>query len=237
MFYPPSKLYWGVCAVYEMYGPMLNAKTKLPLFNKAAWKKANNVLKEILAGNASNPCGMVIYLQQLTAKGEPAYDSHEHAILDCSRGSNDTECAHTKQFITTFGTWNTGVEMSDVLMAEWRHRYNQHVLEQRRLGFPRIGHYDTWLIDYLQIIVKRNHELLLYPDWLSASNYATTRENFGTVAIHPPELADAIKNIKLEKEISKYWLTADQQYLCKTVNTKLPLLPVVGKEETSYLRG
>jgi hypothetical protein len=33
---PPSKLYWRVCAVYEMYGTMLDAKTKAPLFNKAA---------------------------------------------------------------------------------------------------------------------------------------------------------------------------------------------------------
>jgi hypothetical protein len=160
---PPSKLYWHVRAVYEMYGPMTDAKIKAPLFNKAAWKKANNVLKEILAGNASDPRGMVFYLQQLTAKGEPAYDSHDHAILDCSRGSNDTECAH-KQFITTFSTWNTGVEMSDVLMAEWHHRYNQHVSQQRRLGFPWIGNYDTWLIDYLQIIVEHNHGVLLYPD-------------------------------------------------------------------------
>ena len=155
---PPSKLYWRVCAVYELYGPMLDAKTKAPLFNKAAWKKANNVLIEILADNASDPCGMVFYSQKLTVKGEPAFDSHGHAILDCSRGSNDTECAH-KQFITTFGTWNTGVEKSDVLMAEWHHRYNQRVSdERRRLGFPRIGHYDTWLlIDHLQIIVERNH--------------------------------------------------------------------------------
>jgi hypothetical protein len=177
---PPSKLYWRVRAVYEMYGPMIDAKTKAPLFNKAAWKKANNVLKEILAGNASDPCGMVFYSQQLNAKGEPAFDYHDHAMLDCSRGSNDTECAH-KQFITTFGTWNTGVQMSDVLMAEWRHRYNQHVSERRRLGFPRIGHYDTWLIDYLQIIVERNHGVLLYPDWSNASDYETTCERFGTV--------------------------------------------------------
>ena len=82
---------------------MLDAKTKVPLFNKAAWKKANKALKEILAGNASDPCGVGFYLQQLTAWGEPAYDSHEHTLLDCSHGSNDTECAH-KQFITTFGT-------------------------------------------------------------------------------------------------------------------------------------
>jgi hypothetical protein len=192
---------------------MTDAKTKVPLFNKAAWKKANNVLKEILAGNASDPSGMVFYSQQLTAKGEPAYDSHEHAILDCSRGSNDTECAH-KQFITTFGTWNTGVEMSDVLMAEWRHRYNQHVSERRRLGFPRIGHYDTWLIDYLQLIVEHNHGVLLYPDRSNASDYATTRERFGTVAIHSHELADAINNIELDQEVSQYRLTADRQYLC-----------------------
>jgi hypothetical protein len=33
---PPLKLYWCVCAVYEMYGPMTDAKTKVPLFNKAA---------------------------------------------------------------------------------------------------------------------------------------------------------------------------------------------------------
>ena len=93
---PPSKLYWRVRAVYEMYGPMLDAKTKAPLFNKAAWKRANNVHKEIIVSNASDPCGMTFYSQQ------PAYDSNEHALLDCSRGSNDTECAH-KLFITTLG--------------------------------------------------------------------------------------------------------------------------------------
>jgi hypothetical protein len=62
-----------------MFGPMTDAKTKAPLFNNAAWKKANNVLKEILASNATDPLGMVFYLQQLTAKGEPNYGSHDHA--------------------------------------------------------------------------------------------------------------------------------------------------------------
>ncbi len=93
--------------------------------------------------------------------------------------------------------------MSDFLMAEWRHRYNQHVSERWRLGFPRIGHYDTWMIDYLQLIVERNHGVLLYPDWSNASDYKTTREHFGTVAIHSQELADTINNIELDQEISK----------------------------------
>jgi hypothetical protein len=121
--------------------------------------------------------------------------------------------------------------MSDVLMAEWCHKYNQHVSEQRRLGFPQIGHYDTWLIDYLQIIVERNHRVLLYPDWSNASNYAMTQEKFGTVAIHSPQLTKAVNSIELNKDILEYRLMADQQYLCKTMGTKLPLLLVVGVEE------
>ncbi len=92
------------------------------------------------------------------------------------------------------------------------------------LGFPRIGHYDTWLIEYLQIIVERNHAVLLYPDWSNASNYATTQENFGTEAIHSLQLAKAINSIELNKDISEYRLMADQQYLCKTMGTKLRYL-------------
>ena len=55
------------------------------------------------------------------------------------------------------------------------------------------------------------------------------------VAIHSQELADAINNIELDQELSKSWLTGDQQYLCKTMNTKLPQLSVVGKEENQLL--
>jgi hypothetical protein len=36
---PPSKLFWRIRAVYEMYGPMTDAKTKAPLLNKAARKR------------------------------------------------------------------------------------------------------------------------------------------------------------------------------------------------------
>jgi hypothetical protein len=55
--------------------------------------------------------------------------------------------------------------------------------------------------------------VLLYPDWSNASDYETTHERFGTVTIHSQELAEAINNIELDQELSKYSLTADQQYL------------------------
>jgi hypothetical protein len=43
------------------------------------------------------------YYQSLNAKGEPAFDEHGIPLLDCNRGTNDTENAH-KQIVTTFGT-------------------------------------------------------------------------------------------------------------------------------------
>ena len=37
---PPSKLYWRVRAVFELYGRIKDKTTGAPLFNEAAWKKA-----------------------------------------------------------------------------------------------------------------------------------------------------------------------------------------------------
>lgn len=53
--------------------------------------------------------------------------------------------------------------MSDFLLAERRQRHNHRASERRRIGFPKIGHYDTWLIDQLQILVLKNHDHVLYP--------------------------------------------------------------------------
>ena len=56
------------------------------------------------------------YTVKLDAKGQPMLDQHGIALIDCSRGTNDTECVH-KQIVTTFGSWNTGVELGD--MRSW----------------------------------------------------------------------------------------------------------------------
>ena len=62
---PPSQLYHRVRAVYEVYGPAKDSETGAPLFNSRAWKTAKNVLKEILAGHASDPPGISFYSHRL----------------------------------------------------------------------------------------------------------------------------------------------------------------------------
>ena len=47
---PPSILHYRVWAVFAFCGNQVCPNTKKPLFNKHAWKKANNLLKEIIKG-------------------------------------------------------------------------------------------------------------------------------------------------------------------------------------------
>jgi hypothetical protein len=224
---PSSQHYRRVRAVFELYGPMVDEKTGKPLFNAAAWKKANNVLKEILLGHCADMPGISFYRNKLNARGGISFDALGLALIECSRGTNDVECVH-KQIVTAFGGWCTGVEMADALLAEFRHRYNHSISERRRLGFPVLGHVDTWLIDKLQVLVERNHGVLLHPEWTNASDYRDTPESFGTVSLHSEEIAAAIDAIVLPVLPP---LTGDMKYLCSAMHTKLPPLPVDGKAE------
>jgi len=61
MALPPSQLYWRVRAVFVSFGYMVDSKSSRPLFNAEAWKKANNLLKEILQGYYSDPPGFNFY--------------------------------------------------------------------------------------------------------------------------------------------------------------------------------
>jgi hypothetical protein len=208
---------------------MVDLATKRPLFNKRAWKKANNILKEIMMGYYSDPPGFAFYSTKLDKRGEPMVNKYGFELLSCNRGTNDVESIH-KTLLSIFGTWHIGIEMSDCLLRERRHRHNHKCSERRRYGFPRIGHYDTWLIDAIQLIVQRNHGVLLYPDWVNASDYKNTSESFGTIALHNQELADAVNGISIDNG-DAVKLTHDMQYLCKVMGVKLPFLPVHGVEE------
>jgi hypothetical protein len=160
--------------------------------------------------------------------GELSFDSNGIALLDCNRGTSDTEGCH-KNIVTAFGTWCTGVQMSDCLLSEFRHRFNQSVSEHRRTNYPILGHSDTWLVDLAQRLVEHNHNSVLYPDWSNASDYKSTPESFGTVPILSPALASAINAIQVDSKSCN--LTPDQQYICTKMNLNLPPLPVHGAKE------
>jgi hypothetical protein len=215
--------------VYALYGPQVDSESKLPLFNEAAWKKANHVLAGILAGYAADPPGVQFCYQSLNAKGEPAFDGQGIPLLDCNRGTNDVENTH-KQIVTTFGTWVTGAEMAECLRAVRRHRYNQKVSEHRRWDFPVLGHFDTWLIDVLLHLAEQNQNVHYLPNWTNTEGCAGTPETFGTAPIHSAELGAALEGLVIPPGASAKF-SSEQRFLCERMGTRAPMLPVHGEAE------
>ena len=226
----PAILYWRVRAVYVTYGKIEDSKTKKPLFNSTAWTKADNVLKEILEGYYSDPPGIELYNKRFNPDGTVMRNKYGMEMIESSRGTNRTEAYH-KNLTTTFCSWCTGVEMSDALLRERRHRHNHKVSERRRSGFPIIGHYDVWLVELYQNLVRQNHGLLIYPDMSNSSDYEYTDEKFDTIPIHHQRLDEALKARFEQLDGKSIKLPRDQQYLCEQMGTSLPLLPFSGKEE------
>ena len=85
-----------------------------------------------------------------------------------------------------------GIELSHCLSSEFCHRYNQKIFERRISGFPKIGHYNTWLVDLVQNLVAFNHSVRFCPNWTNASEVESTPEAHGVVPLHSKELGDAI---------------------------------------------
>ncbi|XP_006454870.1 hypothetical protein AGABI2DRAFT_114604 [Agaricus bisporus var. bisporus H97] len=58
---PPHVLYPLVAHVFKTYGPLIDPKTKKPLFSTNNWQTANNVLNLIKNGYLSDPPGIPLY--------------------------------------------------------------------------------------------------------------------------------------------------------------------------------
>jgi len=89
---PPTQLYWRVRNVYLAFGSRLHEGK--PLFNSRAWKKADNVLKEILMGYASDPPGAQLYYRSLDKNGDEETNRLGLPVFTCLRGTGLTESAH-----------------------------------------------------------------------------------------------------------------------------------------------
>ena len=122
-----------------------------------------------------------------------------------------------------------GIEFSDCILTERNHRYNQRMSESKRDNYPKFGHYDSWMIDLLQMLVLENHNVHLYPEWSNTMEFADANESFGTIALHNKNLHEVIENLNLDCNDIK--LTSYQKHIAKSMGIKLPFLPVITIEE------
>ena len=68
-----------------------------------------------------------------------------------------------------------------VYWQERWHRHNVRMAESRVSNYPRVGHYNTWLIDKLQLLVERTMAFdCIQAGWVNASDCRDTNESFVT---------------------------------------------------------
>jgi hypothetical protein len=104
--------------------------------------------------------------------------------------------------------------------------------ETRIADHPRLGHYNMWQIDKLQILVEKNHGVLLFPTWVNASDFLGTDESFVTVVIHSEELDEALKSCaaQIDNEVKSSY-SGDLHFMCHHQGIPIPFVPVDGKNE------
>ena len=104
--------------------------------------------------------------------------------------------------------------------------------EMHLVDYPTLGHFTTWMINWLKILFKKNHGILLFPGWINGSNYHDTNEGFITISNHLEILDKALKaRAEQISEGIKNGYTGNMRFICSAMNIPIPFLPVDGTDE------
>lgn len=245
----PKMLRHLVSHVFRTYGPLIDPKTKKPLFTTDNWKTAKHVLDLIQNGYLSDPPGIppytVVGLDE-KAGGLPIYR--------CARGTNATEggvhkhiraqlpkCGaslrHVNAALHDFVLYhnlsvcvNSNLPFSDRLLT-----INPKVGTKNSTGEPYKGHLCIWITHDLQDRRSALQNVLISPSqitgWVNGNHYVPTAEVLGILPI-PLEIRESsgmaayvsgpIVNATtgVKKKPQRY------DFLAQMQGTRKPVLPV-----------
>lgn len=104
------------------------------------------MLLEILDDCYSDPPVVPIYTMEVDRDKSVLKNKYAMEIIECLGVKNRQRISSKVKFPHLEVAQ---VEISNCVLVEQRHHDNHTCVERRQLGFPIIGHYDTWLIDKL----------------------------------------------------------------------------------------
>ncbi|KAJ3007675.1 UNVERIFIED_CONTAM: hypothetical protein HDU68_003395, partial [Siphonaria sp. JEL0065] len=108
------------------------------------------------SGCLSDPEGMSMYFKvRDDREGLPCYR--------CIRGTSRLESFQKLEMI--FDSWNAGTELVDASLCIIRHWTNILTSKQNRPNFPKLGHFDHYLIDQIQVLTKEVTGRVLFNWW------------------------------------------------------------------------
>ena len=85
-----------------------------------------------------------------------------------------------------------GVRRLRCILSEFQHGYNMKSFWRCIIGYPHLGHFDTWLFELIQSLNAMNHSIIFCPNWSNGSEMKIRSGHNGVVSLHTKELSKAI---------------------------------------------
>lgn len=224
----PDALVPRLKEVFKRFGPIMDASTNQPLFNKAARKAAKQVLGLAAAGWLSDPSGVGMYVFRRR-------DRHYLPLWLCCRGTNSNEGSVHQKLVKTFQSMKgASAEIIHYALLEWVHRTNVRAAHQNR-GWPFYGHYDVWIVDDIvqlqERVYGRRVSFLMHS---CAADYDLPEFMCGVTPMATADVQECgLPTGDLKQSIQPVLdvLSRQKRWLSKKMGTVLPILPVHTKQE------
>jgi hypothetical protein len=203
----PKVLYARVKKVFDHFNDLIR-EMKMT-------QNAKKILMHIEKGCISDPKGIQLYkIERKDSNGLPIYS--------CSRGTNSVESLHQK-LVRQFACYHASAELADSLLAELRHRHNSRAGVRHR-GYFDCHHYDQYLIEHIQMLTIELYGQPTIKNWPSSSNWTSSKEKFGIIPMFG------------ENQSPHPNLKGQYKFLAEKMGTKLPFVPIHGKDEISLFK-
>ncbi|KAF8876293.1 hypothetical protein CPB84DRAFT_1852998 [Gymnopilus junonius] len=222
---PPEQLYQLVSKVFEVYGPLKDAQSGLPLFSANTLKTVKNILEIIKLGQISDPPGIPLYYCiSIASNGLPIYR--------CWRGTNFTEGAIHRPIRKSMPYSGVSPRHTATRLKDFVFRHNMLVGTYNTTGQHYRGHFDLWLINERQSLLNSEKIRQLIPKsqpvarWVNGNLYVQTTEVFGILPV--PDPVQTLSGIlKYDQELKP----EQYSYLASKQDTRYAVLMVHTTEE------
>jgi hypothetical protein len=215
------------CLKEEFSKEQYNDLNGVPLLNDKTKAQFQHLLKHVRNGCLSDPEGVDLYMPI-------SKDSLGLIEYRCIRGTSDVESLHQKLEMN-FAPWNAGPEYADNNLAVKRHRFNIRASERYRKGFPKVGHYDHYILDETYRYMKTIFEKLnCIHDWWDPESFNLLdgpskcfrfTESFGIL----PAIEKSKQVAVSQEMVADY--PSSVGFLAIKMNTMIPQLPIRTKQE------
>lgn len=222
----PEIIYPLIEKLFKTYGPLKDASTGQPLFNRHAWKSAQGVLRTIKDGFVSDPPGVALYMRiGLDANAD------DLPVYFCCRGTNISEGAVHRPILHVFPTTGVGVRHSIMALCAFIMRHNFIVGTRNRTGHPYQDHFNLTLKNCLHLMLRSTQHLIPGQDvmtgWINGWLYSPTSERIG--------IAQVPERLRIAADMKPYVNEAMEgnplQFLAKCQGTLYPITPIATNVE------